>query len=326
MNSADQHALSPDVLCFGIVVADLICKPTPFLPYAGGLSLTEEITLTVGGCSSNVAVDLAKLNQSVGIVGRVGNDLFGEYLRTDFKNVGVDCKYLETSTHLQTATTFVINVQHEDRRFIHVVGANGEFTGEINSPDMLDGTKIVYVGGFLLLDQMTPDRIAHLFRSAHASGATTILDVVLTSDASVSLDSLREVLCETDYFFPNNDEAEILTGLKDPLAQAVRIHQIGARQVIVTCGSHGCVVVNDVEQFQVEAFPVSVVDGTGSGDAFTAGFILGLLESQNLKTCIHYGSALGASCVQVTGSTTGLFNNEELKSYVEDHQLVTRTL
>src|SRR5262245_13920045 len=114
-----------DCLCCGIVVADFICAPVAHLPAAGTLVMTEAISVAIGGCASNVAVDLCRLGKSVSVVGCVGSDVPGRFVREALADAGVVTKYVRGSTALQTSATLVINVRGEDRRFIHTLGANG---------------------------------------------------------------------------------------------------------------------------------------------------------------------------------------------------------
>src|SRR5436305_3592783 len=120
---------SLDCLCAGIVVADTVCQPIARLPSAGALIMTDRVELTIGGCSANIAVDMVKLGLNVGLSCRVGNDLFGREVSEQLAAVGVETSQIEVSPTAPTSTTFVLNVQGEDRRFIHCVGANAEYDG-----------------------------------------------------------------------------------------------------------------------------------------------------------------------------------------------------
>jgi sugar/nucleoside kinase (ribokinase family) len=122
-------------------------------------------------------------------------------------------------------------------------------------------------------------------------------------------------------FLPNDDEARLITGLDDPLAQAEAFRQAGAKTAVVTCGKDGAVLVSETTRLRAGSFPVEFIDGTGSGDAFVAGYIYGLLQGGDESDCLRYGSALGASCVRTTGATTGVFTTEELTAFLAQHNL-----
>lgn len=314
-----------DCLCAGIIVADHICKPIDHMPKPGELVLTDEMELAIGGCASNVAADLAKLERQVAIAGIVGQDVFGRYVEESLIQSGVHCEYLMKSETLPTSGSFVINVQGEDRRFIHSVAANSLFTGETVTEEQIRSSRILYLGGYCLSEELTPENVAKLFQIARDAGVITVLDVV-TPKPDDYWDMLKPVLPLTDYFLPNNDEGELITGESDPLKQARAFKEAGARNVIITCGGEGSILIADEKAIQSDVYPVNLVDGTGSGDAFVAGFIHGLLEGASPEECLQFGSALGHSCVRATGATAGIFTRAELNEFVDSRQLQVKTL
>ena len=149
---------SYDCLCAGIIVADTVCHPIPKMPPQGGLTKTDRIEFSIGGCSANIAVDLARLGVTTSLSGRVGADLFGRGVRDLLQSSSVDISQLEMSETAPTSSTFVLNVAGEDRRFIHCVGANGEYDGMHVTEEAIRRAKVLYVGGFCLLDSLTPER------------------------------------------------------------------------------------------------------------------------------------------------------------------------
>lgn len=311
---------SLDCLCAGIVVADTVCHPIARMPAQGVLIKTDRIEFSIGGCPANVAVDMARIGLKSGISGRVGADLFGREVRNLLDASLVDTSQLETSETTPTSTTFVLNVAGEDRRFIHCVGANAEYDGLRVSEDEIRAAKMLFVGGFCLMDSLTPERTVRLFRIARANGVPTALNVVL-SDSTDTMAWLNPVLPWTDYFFCNNDEAERITGETDTVKQAEALRDLGAKTAIVTQGEHGSVLIGPNARLHAGVFPVKTVDATGTGDAFSAGFLYGVLRDRTVADCLKLGTAMGASCVQSMGATTGVFNATELAEFVATNRL-----
>ena len=309
-----------DCLCVGIAVADHSCVPIARLPESGELLLTKRLTLTLGGHAANVSVDLAKLGVKVGITARVGDDLFGQFLRQELTRAGVDFVNLVETPGQDTSGTLIINVNGDDRRFIHTIGANGEFDGREVSAAMLEATRALYVGALFALPKLTASALRALLQQARAVGVPTVLDVVIPGPGDY-LTTLREVLPWTDVFMPNTDEAAQITGQTDPLVQAEVFRQLGARTVIITCGGVGAVVVSETDRFRSGVFRMEFVDGTGSGDAFGAGFIHGLLQGADTRRCVEIGSALGASAVRCSGATAGVFKRPELEAFLQHNRL-----
>ena len=309
-----------DCLCAGIIVADFVCAPVAHIPEPGGLVMTESISLAIGGCASNVAVDLAKLGRKTVVIGRVGADMPGRFVRDELAANGVDTTHLVETADIQTSSTLVINVCHEDRRFIHAFGANGSFDGSEIDPALVRQSKVLYLGGFCLMPRFAAERVAELFQLAHEANVQTVLDVVIPDPRTCQV-QLHAVLPWTDIFLPNVDEGRLLSGLSDPFEQARHFREAGADTVIITCGSNGAVLVSASETLQAGRFPVEFIDGTGSGDAFTAGYISGLIDGCSPARCLEIGSALGASCVRRAGATTGVFTRRELDAFLSLHRL-----
>lgn len=313
---------SLDCLCAGIIVADSVCQPIARMPAAGTLAITERVEFTIGGCASNVAVDMAKLGLRVGVSGRVGNDVFGREVRDRLLSAQVNCAGLVLSETAPTASTFVLNVKGEDRRFIHCVGANAEYDGSQVTPEEVAAARILYVGGFGLLEGLTPDKVIRLFRMAREAHVTTILDVVLPESGDHLLDWIQAVLPWTDFFFPNHDEAsQLLKGMTDVRQQIQRFREFGAGTVVITCGRDGAILNSPNGGLRSGVYPVEPVDATGTGDAFVAGYVLGLLSGASEEQCLRQGTAMGASCVRCMGATTGVFTAMELQRFIAANPL-----
>ena len=310
-----------DVLCAGLIVADHVSAPIDALPAAGGLVKTGRLEVTIGGCGANTAVDLARLGVDVGLAGMVGDDVLGRYCLDFLKQRGVACELVTVSATDQTAATLIVNVRGEDRRFIHAVGANAEFRGTEIPVAALERAKVVAVGGFGLNAALSGENVSQLFRRARKAGAATVLDVVIGDPGPVP-EMLKQALPETDVFLPNHDEARLLTGLDDPWQQAERFRSLGARRVVITSGKDGAFALGPSERVHLPAFRVEQVDGTGSGDAFVAGYIAAVLEGRGLADCLRFGAAMGASCVRGVGATTSVFNRQELDRFLEANPLM----
>ncbi len=306
-----------DVVCAGIIVADHVCSPIAHLPEAGELVLADQLLLTIGGCAANVAVDLAKLGASAAVVGRVGDDVFGRVVAEMLRERGVDVSAVRTTPGLDTSQTLIVNVAGQDRRFIHSFGANAVFRAvDISTAPC----RVLYLGGYLLMNEVHPEELRQVFAAARRGGAKTVLDVVTPGPADY-LARLAPVLPEVDVFLPNNHEAELITGEHDPMTQAERFLALGAKTAIVTLGDRGSVLATEGKRLRAGAFPAAFVDGSGGGDAFAAGYIDGLLRGLDAEGCLRRASAVGASCVRAIGTTTSVFTGEELEAFLRENAL-----
>ncbi|MEX0677818.1 MAG: carbohydrate kinase family protein [Pirellulales bacterium] len=322
-----QPASTSDIDCLsvGILVADHLCDPIERVPGAGELVLCPRLPLGIGGCASNVAIDLARLGVRVGVVGCVGKDAFGGFIVDTLSAAGVDTRDVRQLPDAETSGTLIINVRGEDRRFIHSVGANGRLRAEDIPLARVRQAKVLYVGGYLLMPALEAEPLATLFREARAAGVKTVLDIVLPGPGD-HWDKLARVLAETDVFLPNQDEAEALTGQRDPLAQARRFAAAGVGAVVITCGAQGSVIVSGNDRMRAGVYEVEYQGGTGAGDAFDAGFIAGLLRGEDLAGCVRWGSAIGASCVRSISATDGVFSRQEAEQFIEQHALAVERI
>jgi len=313
-----------DVVSAGILVADIFPNTLKRFPDPGELLPLERFVIQPGGCAANTGIGLARLGVSTAAVGKVGTDIFGDFVLGVLEDAGVDIASVVRSTSAETSKTIVLTLEGEDRRFLHLIGANGEFSAADIPPGVLDGARVCYVGGFLGMAAFTATDLASFFASARKRGIVTMLDVIIPGQADYT-PIFAEVLPYVDYFLPNSDEGRAITGETDPMRQAQIFREMGARTAVITCGDDGVIALSEESTVSCGRYSVDFVDGSGAGDAFDAGFITGLLESRPLTECVVLGSAMGASCVREIGCTTGLFNREELDAFVESHSVELKT-
>lgn len=307
------------VLCAGVLVADIFVPPMPSLPEEGELRATDDFLLATGGCAANVAVGLAKLGVGAAVSGRVGSDVFGDFIIGDLQANGIDTDGIRRSASSGTSKTVVLPVIGQDRRFIHTFGASAEFSSaDIALPE----SGILYVGGFLIMPALESEAVADLFRRARERGVTTVLDVVVpVGKGPSSMQLLSPILPHSDFFMPNDEEAHALTGERDPRAQAQRFLDAGCKTVVITRGKHGTLLMDESAIYEAGVFPIDFVDGSGSGDAFGAGFIAGLVEGWDIVDTLRFASAIGASACTKLGCTTGVFTRPEVDAFLRDHPL-----
>jgi sugar/nucleoside kinase (ribokinase family) len=306
-----------DVICLGILVADIFAEPIAAIPAPGQLGLTDRFLLGAGGCASNTAACLSRLGRKVKVLGKVGTDLFGGFVLDDLRRLGVDCSSVAFSKTHPTSGTVIVNVTGEDRRYIHCVGANADFSFADIDCSVLDGARVLHVGGYMVMPRFGAEDLAQLFQAARQRSVKTVLDVVTPPGLSMSRQQLESMLAYTDVFLPNDDEAAAMTGLKDPVAQARFLSNLNpASDVIITLGKFGAVACRGSEIIQTGTYSVQSIDESGAGDAFAAGFITGLLEDWPLEKTLSFASAVGASCTSALGCTAGVFTFDEALAFM----------
>jgi sugar/nucleoside kinase (ribokinase family) len=313
------------VLCAGLVVADHVCPPLHHLPESGELVVVDDLLLNIGGGAANTATDLARLGVRAGICARVGDDIFGRFATESLRSCGVETTALAIDPSLPTSQTLIVNVRGQDRRFIHTVGANAQFVAADLDSALGRSPRVLHIGYFLILPRLDARELAERLALAQKGGTLTLLDVA-TPGPGHYLEPLKVVLPYTDVFVPNTDESQLILGVSDPIQQARIFHELGAKRVIITCGEHGSVSFSDKLKVKIGAYHVPFVDGSGGGDAFNAGYILGLLEDRPEIDCLQLASAVGASCVRAVGTTAGVFTRAEADDFVCRHELSVESI
>jgi sugar/nucleoside kinase (ribokinase family) len=307
-----------DVVCLGILVADIFASPIDSLPAAGELKTTDGFLLSAGGCAANTAACLRRLDRTVTVVGKVGQDIFGDFVLSDLQRLGIDAAHVQRSRTCPTSATVILNVRGDDRRYLHVIGANSDLAFAAVDLSVLERSRVLYVGGYLAMPAFTADGLRRLFCEAKSRSLTTVLDVVIPAGIPVSLSEVAPALPYTDYFLPNEDEAFRLTGRSDPVEQTeVLLRSNPACTVVITQGRRGSLARCGERLVRTPPFPMHSVDESGAGDAFTAGFITGLLEGWPLEHTLRFAGAVGASCTRSLGCTDGVFHFGEAVAFLD---------
>jgi sugar/nucleoside kinase (ribokinase family) len=193
-----------------------------------------------------------------------------------------------------------------ERSFIHYFGANATFRREDVDFARIQDSKILHFAGAFVLPAFDGEPMAELLRQARAADITTTLDTVWDAQGRW-MSSLKPALPYVDYFLPSYDEARMLAGGRDdPTEIAQVLLDAGVYVVILKQGERGCYVRTRDDAFQIPAMNIPTVDELGAGDAFVSGFLTGLVKQWDLETCARFATAVGASCVQALGATTGI--------------------
>jgi sugar/nucleoside kinase (ribokinase family) len=310
----------PSVVCAGILVADLFVPPLARLPVAGELLATGDFLMQPGGCAANTALSLARLGVQANVVGKVGQDHFGDFIAQSLRAKGVATDAITRSTSHPTSQTVILPVIGEDRRYIHTIGANADLAVSDIDPSLLFQARVFALGGYLVLPKMEQSQVAALFATLHAKGVQTVLDIVVPANGELpKLDAVRQILPYVDVFMPNDHEAELLTGEADAHKQAEIFLQAGCQVAIITKGSRGALLMSANETHEMPAVALPFVDGSGAGDAFAAGFIVGLLEQWPLAQALRFASVIGASACTQLGCTDGIFTRAEAEAFLQAH-------
>jgi len=292
-----------DVLCFGNIQLDILCRTVTTLPPPGGLRRVDGIDAVLSGNGGNVAAALGRLGVRVDVAGYVGADLTGDQLCAALVAQGVGTAALSRHPTEGTGTSVIALAPDGERSVLYVNGANALFDLDAVPDEWLRGRRVVSVGSVFVLPRFTGAAVARLFARARTHGATTVFNVCW-DDEGRGLPFLAPALAEADIFILSAEEGRQLTGRDDPadILRALEKRTRGA--VVVTLGSDGCLVRGACSLERIPAVPVTATDCTGAGDSFVAGFIAGLITGRAYVACARLGCRVAAHAV--TGPTAYL--------------------
>ncbi|MCB1105610.1 MAG: carbohydrate kinase family protein [Opitutaceae bacterium] len=315
-----MHRVTGNIGCAGILVEDTFCGPMDRLPAGGELLPLAGMPVHVGGCAANVGLGLIKQGHRVGLSGCLGEDASADTILALLGQAGADVAQVVKTPGHPTSKTVILLVKNEDRRYLHVFGANQAFTSARLPAAWLDTLDVLYVGGLFALPGLDLAGLADALAHCRAAGIATVLDVVVPPTGP-RLEQFASLLPHVDYFLPNTDEARVFTGLDDPVQQARALQKAGARTVVVTLGADGAVALRGDQGWRCGAYADDGIDPSGAGDAFAAGLIHAHLQKWDLPRALHYASAIGQSATRALGTTAGIFTADEADHFVSRHHL-----
>jgi sugar/nucleoside kinase (ribokinase family) len=286
--------VSPRVLTVGETMA--LLDPVE----DGPLELGRALTLRVAGAESNVAIALARLGIDVAWVSRVGDDRFGELVREALHAEGVDLRWVRTAPGMPTGAFFKWREGGRSRNAYYRRGSAASTMTPADVPDeALDAVELVHLTGITAaLGDGPRALVVDVARRARERGAVVTFDPnfrpALWSSAADAAAAQDEVLPHVDWYLCGLEEGRTLFGV-DEVAAAARA--AGARDAHVRTPAPA-----DVE----------VVDEVGAGDAFAAGFALGLLEGRAPEDCVRLGNLVAAGALRGTGDWETLPRRDEL--------------
>jgi ribokinase len=261
-----------------------------------------------GGSAANTIVGLARLGCRVGFIGKVADDREGRILVDDFCKEGVDARGIVRVEHGRSGAVMGFVGEKGERALYVDPGVND--TIEFNEVD----TEYAFQTNFLHLTSFVGEKSFETQKK---------LVEALPQRLKLSLDPgelyarkralLEPIIKKTFVLMPNLKELELLTRAPDYREGAKVLVKKGVEIVAVKLGGKGCYVTDRKESHLIEAFKVKVVDTTGAGDAFCAGFLYGLISGKNLYECGRLGNFVASRCIMKMGARTGLPHLEDLK-------------
>lgn len=310
------------IVCFGELLIDMISTNN------GGLIDSKGFLKKFGGAPANTAADLAKLGVPVRFIGKVGDDPFGHFLKATLDENGVDTDSLILSRTEKTTLAFVSLTDSGQRDFIFYKGAH-----EVINPSEVDLPKhtfLFHFGSLTQTNEAINNATQKLIEQAKEIGAIISYDPNIRESLWSNLDRAKKIILDTakkvDILKLNEDEAGLLSGKDNMSTAGNELFTDNLEVIFITLGEKGCYYkTKEYEGFVPVPIAVKVVDTTGAGDAFNAGYIFAIHKTGNripemtkdeLELGLRRANLIGALATTKKGAIDACPNAEDLKRYI----------
>ncbi len=313
-----------DVICIGAALVDMVAQVTRY-PADDDEVFVSDLTLLSGGAAANTAYACAKIGLSTAFIGKLGgHDAFGNKILNDFKEVNVDTKFIKYSEHHGTGSAYIALNKRGDRRIYAHSGAANYLSKEDLLEKELINTKIIFLSS---LKNLEP------FIEAAIIGRNNKIPVVLNPGMLIidqGLKNIKKLLEKIDFLILSQNEYASLFNieecdLNEDLIQekSSTLFKLGIQVIITTLGKKGALLLTSSRAELLPPLKLkSLIDTTGAGDAFSAGFVYGLVQNINLKfehlkNNVEIGNFVAGNCIQELGARNGIPNREDLIFFLD---------
>jgi sugar/nucleoside kinase (ribokinase family) len=287
-----------DVLVVGELNADLILRGDVTPAFGQVEKIIDDAALAVGSSSAIFACGAARLGLHVAFSGKAGDDEFGRFMLRELHQRGIDTAGVVIDPAVPTGLSVILS-RPSDRAILTHLGSIAALRFDEIDLALLSRARHLHVGSYYLLDALRPD-VPRLFDEAQRRGLTISIDT--NYDPTEKWDGhLREVLRRVDIFLPNETELLAITREDSIEAGLDRLAEIPL--VAVKLGARGAIARRGSEIVHADSIPVDVVDTTGAGDSFDAGFLYGYLTERSLSQSLQLACVCGSLSTRAAGGT-----------------------
>jgi sugar/nucleoside kinase (ribokinase family) len=294
-----------DVSVIGLYILDVLGRPVARIPEKGGVDFIEEIRLTVAGTAGGTVVDTAKLGLKSLAVGAIGDDEKADWVLMTMHKHGIDTSAMQRLKGIPTSAT-ILNVRpNGERPALHVRGASDHFDVLPSMYDQVFDAPIIHLGGTGLLKKLDGVPSLTLLKEAKKRGRTVTFDLIAANAETAKI--VMPLLPFIDYFMPSIEEAKDMSGQSTAEDCAKFYLDKGAACCVFTLGSDGAFYAHmDGTRLSSPAYDIKVVDTTGCGDAFDAGFIAALHHKMDVETSLRFAQTSAGLVATGLGSDAGI--------------------
>ena len=304
-----------DVICIGVVLMDLPLSPVDEQIFKEETTMIQSINLTTGGDAFNESIILSRLGKRVSLIGHIGRDMLGEIIIKRCEEEGIDHSNLIKDPDICTRINVVMIGKDGQRHFIKTknAGSRSFYMDEIDCKFIIKA-RAVSLASIFASKLRDAEVILKILKTARENQVITFADMVPMTGGE-TIEDIKKALPYLDFFLPNLEEAAMLTGLKDPDNIADCLLRHGVKNVIIKLGKEGCLIKNQAVRWIIPSYPAKVIDTTGAGDNFVAGFIAAVLDGLDLSVCGAFANAAAGISTESVGATEGVKNKQQVEAY-----------
>lgn len=310
-----------DAICIGAAVVDIPLQPVSRDMFEIESLPLQQICMTIGGDAINEATIVSRLGHKVGLMSMVGKDAVGNFILEHCEKNGIDYSGIRVVEGIDTSINVGLVTEDGERTF--VTNRNGSlWKMTIDHVDLskLSEARLLSFASIFNNPLLNCSAMVKIFKEAKKNQMIICADMI-KARLGETLEDVEEALSYVDYFFPNYDEACLMTGEKELEKIADKFLSCGIKNVVIKTGKQGCYIkCQNGEILEVPAMQgITAIDTIGAGDNFASGFITAILEGRTLRECAEFANVTASISVQSVGATTGVQRREQVEERLEEY-------
>lgn len=306
--------MEKDITIIGAAIIDILAGPVNEKLFQTCSMPMQMTKMSFGGDALNEAVVLSRMGKRVELVTKVGNDEAGRRVFDYIKENHINMDKITVEDGLTTGMNIVLIDDKGERNFLtNPQGSLRKLSAEDVLPHIDEMADIVSFASIFVSPLLDIAVMENLFREIKKKSGRILAADMTKAKCGEKLEDLKKILPYIDYIFPNHEEITLLTGETDPLMNARLLVDAGVKCAVIKCGAKGCLIHTKEETYEIPAYSVeNVVDTTGAGDSFAAGFLYGLSEGYSLYDCGRFACATASCAIECVGAVDGVKSVDEV--------------
>lgn len=310
-----------DVICIGAAIVDIPLRPVSKNIFDIESYPLDRISMTIGGDAINEATIISRLGHKAALMSRIGKDAVGNFILEACEKDNIDIKSICIDENIDTSINVGLVTEDGERTF--VTNKNGSLwkTSILDVDfDRFKDARLLSLASIFNNPLLDCAALVKIFQEAKKNEMIICADVIKPR-LGENLEDIREALCYIDYFFPNYDEACLMTGKTEVSDIAEVFLNCGIKNVVIKTGKNGCFIKNRKQILQISACKnIKAIDTIGAGDNFASGFITGILDGKTLEECAEFANVTAGISVQSVGATTGVKDRHQVEKILQKYQ------